>query len=69
MPQSPQYVIITSVEGKTLFTTTVCANYCRPLLPGYVDFSEGEKPSKHRKDQLTRNTKRDLISVLKGKTR
>ena len=27
-----------------MVTTTADANYCGPVLPGYVDFREGEKP-------------------------
>ena len=65
---------------KRRVTAIACANYCGPVLPRCVDFSEGEKPEYQEKTlearersttgtQLTRNTTPDLVSVMRGTTR
>lgn len=54
---------------KDTVTATTCANYTRPVLPGYADFSEGrklstrKKTSKHRRDELRKLISHEIPNV------
>ena len=63
------YIALSQGQG----TTTACTNYCAPILPRYVDFSEGKNRSTQRKNpqstaqmnygNSTQNTTPDLFPV------